>query len=183
MAIRMIPLDYAARSNVRPPNGREAIYEFADFDFAKHVGPDGKLIALWEAAHITRIQIPRPLQLSFAPQQATKLAVHAKAADSLSKALIAIDDAKLWPLLDPLGGGFEFRRIGGSDKLSLHSLGLAVDFDPAHNSRDVRPENTRFGGTPDGLAVVRLFELHGWYWGGRFTTRFDAMHFQFGTGA
>jgi hypothetical protein len=180
----MIPLDYASRSTVRPPNGREAIYEFAGFNVGQHITAEGKLTVLWEASHITRVPLPRPLKLSYAPEvSATKIAVHVKAAESLSKALVAIDDAKLWPLLDPFGGGFEFRRIGGSDKLSLHSLGLAIDFDPAHNARDQRPENTRFGGTPDGLAVVRLFELHGWFWGGRFTTRFDAMHFQFGTGA
>lgn len=62
--------------------------------------------------------------------------------------------------------------------LSMHSWGIAVDFDPQRN---------RMGGT-DGqtkgpsmlrkhMAFVEVFEAAGWTWGGRWNTQ-DDMHFQ-----
>lgn len=180
----MIPMDYAVRCDVKPPTSRKEAYDFAGWDPAIHLGYDGRPLPVWEATNIQRLVIPKPLKLSYADVSVTRVAVHRKAAPSLFKALVEIDNAGLWEFLSPFGGGFEFRRIGGSDELSLHSLGLALDFDPKANARDLPADQSRFGRSGEGRAVVRLFELHGWYWGGRFKapSRPDAMHFQFATG-
>ena len=64
------------------------------------------------------------------------------------------------------------RRIGGSRRLSMHSFGVAVDFDPRLNP---------MGGTPsmlrEHLMFVEVFEWCGWTWGGRWKMK-DDMHFQ-----
>lgn len=175
-------LDYAIRLDERPPDGWEATKLFAGWNPERHLGTDGKPIPMWEATNIVRVTLPAPLGLSFMRAQATRVAVHRKAAESLTAALMEIHDAGLWGFLDPFAGGYEFRRISGSTRLSLHSLGLAVDFDPAANPYRGNPDESRFGRSGEGRAVVRLFELYGWYWGGRFKDRPDAQHFQFATG-
>ena len=73
------------------------------------------------------------------------------------------------------GGCYEFRNIGGSHKLSLHSYGAAIDIDPENNPRDKKYQEG-VGMMP--RAVVDIFEAQGWKWGGNFSTRPDCMHFQ-----
>lgn len=67
-------------------------------------------------------------------------------------------------------GCFNIRKIRGSKKRwSLHSFGLAVDFNAATNRMGT------FGDMhPD---IVTIFESHGWIWGGNFKRK-DSMHFQ-----
>ena len=58
--------------------------------------------------------------------------------------------------------------------LSLHSWGIAVDFDPALNPMGGKNSKLR---TPEGQAFVQVFTGAGWTWGGGWTMR-DDMHFQ-----
>lgn len=176
-----IPLDLGARCGGRPPDGRAAVYAYAEFDPVQHVRADGTLAPMWEAAWITRMGLPRPLPY-LEGLEVTRIAVHRKVAPCLLKALVEIDRIGLWGHLAPYGGGFNFRRSRGANSLSLHSLGLALDFDPEGNPMGLAADDSRFGISGEGRAVVRLLELHGWYWGGRFESRPDAMHFQFATG-
>jgi hypothetical protein len=179
--VAVIPLDFAIRATERPPDGRAASYAFAGWDPKVHLQQDGRPAPFWEAVNIVRVLLPEPLDY-LDGRQVTRVSVNKRVAPNLQAALRSIYADGLWRFLSPYGGGYEFRRIGGSDKLSLHSLGLALDFDPAANPRDGKPDESRFGASGEGRAVVRLFELHGWYWGGRFESRPDAMHFQFATG-
>ncbi|MDO5500398.1 MAG: M15 family metallopeptidase [Propionibacteriaceae bacterium] len=81
--------------------------------------------------------------------------------------------------LDPATtGGFNCRSIRGSNQPSNHSRGRAVDINWNRN-----PMSTTFrSDIPP--AVVRMWETHGFYWGGRYSTRYDTMHFEyFGTPA
>jgi hypothetical protein len=174
------PLDLGARLPDKPPHGREAVYKFAEFDPNHHIRSDGTLAPMWEAAWITRMGLPRPLPY-LEGIEVTRVAVHRKVAPGLLKALIEIDRAGLWEFLAPYGGGFNFRRVRGGSALSMHSLGLALDFAPDENPMGMDPNETKFGRSGEGRAVVRLLELYGWLWGGRFS-RPDAMHFQYATG-
>lgn len=176
--------EYASRlhlDDVRPAHGREAVYKFAGWEPSQHLRADGTPAPAWEAAWITRIAIPRPLPY-LDGQEITRMAVHRKAAGPLLKALVEIERMGLWDFLAPYGGGFNFRRVRGASALSMHSLGLALDFDPEGNPYKGDPNESRFGASGEGRAVVRLFELYGWYWGGRFTRNPDAQHFQYATG-
>jgi len=67
-------------------------------------------------------------------------------------------------------GCFNIRKVRGSKKRwSLHSFGLAVDFNASTNKMgtfgDMHP------------AVVDIFRCYGWVWGGEFKRK-DPMHFQ-----
>ncbi len=173
--------EFAVRCTQKPPEGRVAAYAFAEFDPQKHISEDGRMVPCWEAAWIQRLALPRPLKY-LDGAEVTRVAVHRKAAPCLLNALVEINRADLWDFLQPYGGGFNFRRIRGASALSMHALGLALDFDPDGNPYHGDPNESRFGKSGEGRAVVRLFELYGWFWGGRFKLNPDAQHFQFATG-
>ncbi len=68
--------------------------------------------------------------------------------------------------------GFSCRAIKGAtgDQPSWHSWGLAVDINATRN-----PLSTRFvSNIPP--PIITLWESCGFYWGGRFTGLYDAMH-------
>jgi hypothetical protein len=119
---------------------------------------------------------------SATPLRVTRFAVHRKAAPFLSAALSEISGEDLWGSIRYYGGGFCPRLIRGASSLSMHALGLAVDFDPLNNPLGAPPERCAFGTSPDGQRVVEIFERWGWFWGGRFSGRTDCQHFQFVTG-
>ena len=70
-------------------------------------------------------------------------------------------------------GGFNFRLMRGSSKLSMHSWGCAVDFDSSRNA---------FGDATPNFAlippVLSAFASEGWTWGGKFHGKPDGMHWQ-----
>lgn len=70
-------------------------------------------------------------------------------------------------------GGFNCRAIRGSNKPSNHSKGKAVDLNWNSN-----PMSSTFK-TNIPPKVVKLWESHGFYWGGRYNGRVDTMHFEY----
>lgn len=68
---------------------------------------------------------------------------------------------------------FCWRRIAGSLAMSNHAFGIAFDINPAQNPM-------RFGKLKTDIPsyIVRAFEDQGFRWGGRYTVRKDAMHFE-----
>jgi len=80
----------------------------------------------------------------------------------------------------PLGGSFNWRWIDGTQRLSPHAFGAALDLNPA------RGAYWRWGTRADpGEArrrypreIVRVFEKHGFIWGGKWY-HYDLMHFEF----
>jgi len=84
--------------------------------------------------------------------------------------------------------GFNFRVIEGTTKLSMHSLGRAVDINPMQNpviypngERAPRGAVYRPGkaGTVDpDHPIVREFLKRGWHWGGNFEQPKDYHHFE-----
>jgi len=79
------------------------------------------------------------------------------------------------------GGGFNWRVIAGTDQLSVHSFGAALDINVdfsdywrwAGVNADPIPYRNRIP-----LAVVALFEAQGFIWGGRWY-HYDTMHFEY----
>lgn len=75
-------------------------------------------------------------------------------------------------------GCFNIRNIRGGGASSLHSWGLAVDFNAAHNPLGVsRTQAIARGLKPFSEAFARCWEDTGWEWGGRWS-RPDMQHFQ-----
>lgn len=87
----------------------------------------------------------------------------------LHKALGLVVERGLAPLVRSWDGCFQLRNKRGAYSASLHSWGLAVDFNAAWN---------RFQHTPTmDPRLVACFEESEFDWGGRWTKP-DGMHFQ-----
>ena len=81
---------------------------------------------------------------------------------------------------------FNYRLIAGTDRLSSHSYGRAIDLNPLQNPYTrldgvVVPQGARYETTEPGTvtdAVATIFEQCGWEWGGRWKNGTDWQHFQ-----
>lgn len=93
--------------------------------------------------------------------------------ERVSKELELMDPA-LRRFLLPVGGGFNWRPIAGTHRLSPHSYGIAVDLNPTKGSY------WRWGGGGEALPweIVEVFERHGFIWGGRWA-HVDSFHFEY----
>lgn len=75
-----------------------------------------------------------------------------------------------------------YRVIKDTDRLSMHSFGIAIDLAPtttqywkdeaSHETDKIGYKNTM------PLSIVRIFEKHGFIWGGRWY-HYDTMHFEY----
>lgn len=145
-------------------------------------GSDGNPSWRWEADHLVRL-VP-PYRMLYAGQPISSFRIHKKCYEATMAALEAIRDAVDG---DPkelakcganvFGGSYNFRLMRGSNKLSMHSWGCAIDLDPARNA--FHDETPNFANYP---FVISAFEKVGAVWGGRWKGRAcDGMHFQFAT--
>ena len=84
--------------------------------------------------------------------------------------------------LFPPAGTFNCRAIAGTDRVSPHGLGIAIDIATArsHYWRWTKPDGA--GRYPYRNAIpkeiVDIFERHGFIWGGRWY-HYDTMHFEY----
>lgn len=102
-----------------------------------------------------------------------RAAIHRVAAPSLRKALTEIQRAGLGHYIKSYAGGFYPRFVRGSQSnLSSHSYGTSIDINAGTNPQGQAP-------TAEQTALAPYFERNGWYWGDRFTSKRDPMHFEF----
>jgi len=86
--------------------------------------------------------------------------------------------------LMPASGGFNCRQIAGTNRLSAHAFGIAVDIAIApadywrwaQRTSGSRAEPLYRNRVP--IEIVDIFERHGFIWGGKWF-HFDTMHFEF----
>lgn len=142
-----------------------------------YIGGDG-LMSHEEAIHwelhlrLVFVKFPSPLQLSFGRpgQLVHAMRCHPAAADGFRAAFRDVHREGLWYELRDYGGCFMVRaKSGDATELSTHSWAIAADFGVRNNPRGVPPRMN--------LAVVQIFESHGFVWGGRWRVP-DGMHFQ-----
>ncbi|QFS83352.1 hypothetical protein FIU97_10975 [Roseivivax sp. THAF40] len=86
------------------------------------------------------------------------------------------------PAFTQVGGGYAWRRIAGTDRLSAHSYGIAVDVNAALGGY------WRWSGAKEGAVgaydnripwrLVEAMERRGFIWGGKWH-HFDGMHFEY----
>ena len=88
---------------------------------------------------------------------------------------------------DNNSSGFNYRFVAGTNRLSNHSNGCAVDINPKQNPQIIEGTASPSGsvydikikGTIDkNSIVVKLFKMKGWNWGGDWKTRTDYQHFE-----
>ncbi len=93
---------------------------------------------------------------------------------------------------------FNYRKIAGTETLSKHAYGLAIDINPRINpyivGNRVSPENAKIYRNRNRKTnkgkyrrymihkndkIVKIFERHGFSWGGDWTSRKDYQHFEY----
>jgi hypothetical protein len=141
-------------------------------------GRDGNVSPAWYEANITKIT--PPFKVMFGHISMTKLVIHKKCAQSAQRILNSVwdkighDQAKADALgISKFSGSFNYRVIRGGNRLSMHAYACAWDWDA--------PENMMNDSTPlftkdHPFAVAHAEE--NWEWGGLWTGRSDAMHWQ-----
>lgn len=77
---------------------------------------------------------------------------------------------------------YEYRVIKDTDRLSMHSFGIAIDLAPAKTQywkgeASAETAKISYKNTMP-LSIVRIFEKHGFIWGGRWY-HYDTMHFEY----
>lgn len=83
---------------------------------------------------------------------------------------------------------FNYRKVAGKDKLSNHSFGFAIDFNPfqnpaVYNDGSSSPKGSNYSKkasgtiTSDNFITLELKKL-GWTWGGDWTSLKDYQHFE-----
>ncbi len=108
-----------------------------------------------------------------------------KASESFSAAMkeltpLANADKSIGSCVYPFGGTYNYRLIAGTNQLSPHSFGIAVDL--AVNKKDYwkwaakSDGNKRLGVYPE--EIVKIFEKNNFIWGGKWG-HFDIMHYEY----
>lgn len=81
-------------------------------------------------------------------------------------------------------GTFYWRKIQGTDRLSAHSFGIAIDIGIEHadywrwKHKDATETSEIAYENRIPMEIVGIFEKHGFIWGGRWY-HFDTMHFEY----
>lgn len=129
--------------------------------------------------NLAMFQCPYPLRLAWEPSTViTKFTCHKLCIPDLTS--IFQDIINLYGSLgrvkaarmDLFGGCYAMRDMRGSNNISRHSWGIAVDLDPDQNGLFAKKPPATM---PDD--VIDIFQKHGWKSGGRAWGR-DYMHFQ-----
>ena len=89
---------------------------------------------------------------------------------------------KLHRYFTPHSGGFVWRNIKGTNRLSVHSFGAAIDIAVKYSNYWKWGQKSRanliFYQNQIPIDVVRIFEKYGFIWGGRWYHH-DTMHFEY----
>lgn len=136
----------------------------------------------------TEAEVTRDLrQVSYTgPTQRARFAMTTRycVAQQLQAALhlIADEGSEMDKYFHAVGGSFNWRRIAGTERLSTHSFGIAMDLNPGLGGY------WRWSGRTEGDAgeyateipqeLVHHMERFGFIWGGKWH-HFDGMHFEY----
>jgi peptidoglycan hydrolase-like protein with peptidoglycan-binding domain len=128
------------------------------------------------------IEIPFDMYLTWPPyQRVRRMSLHTKVADSALRVFENIatiynarERAEIG--IDKFGGSLNVRKMRRGTTYSMHSWGIAIDFDPARNGLDVHSPQARLSHA-DAIPFWKAWETEGWISLGR-ARNFDWMHVQ-----
>lgn len=133
---------------------------------------------------LRQVKLALPFAMRLAWDKGTPIraiSVHEKVHDSAARAFERIADAydeaarkKLG--LDLFGGSLNVRQMRGGSSYSMHSWGIAIDFDPERNQLKWGRDRARLA-QPDAETFWKIWEGEGWVSLGRAQNR-DWMHVQ-----
>jgi hypothetical protein len=117
--------------------------------------------------------------LTSVPLFTQKVRVHQRVRGPLLRVVERLEPVKtradVRALFTDIGGTFNPRNIAGTDRLSAHAFGIAIDLN-TKKSRYWRDNSEYRNEIPK--EVVEAFEQEGFIWGGRWK-HFDTMHFEY----
>lgn len=88
------------------------------------------------------------------------------------------------PYVAKIAGTFNWRKIAGTDRLSMHSFGMTMDINTKFSHYwqwdcKCKNEDVVLGyNNKIPLKLVEIFEKHGFVWGGKWY-HYDTMHFEY----
>ena len=94
------------------------------------------------------------------------------------------DELDLKPYLVSIGGTFNWRPIKGTQRLSTHSYGIAIDINTNKsdywqwNCNCTDEENKVIYKNRIPQIIIDIFEKNGFIWGGKWY-HYDTMHFEY----
>lgn len=133
-------------------------------------------------ANQVRVPIPWAAALSWNPASPVReISLHRKVADSTSRVFERIhreigEDQIRNLGLHLFGGSLNVRRMRNGGAWSMHSWGIAIDWDTERNQLTWGRDRARLG-KPDAEPMWRIWEDEGWVSLGR-TRNYDWMHVQ-----
>lgn len=104
-----------------------------------------------------------------------------KKLQAVSDELDALPDHFKRYLIEP-AGTFNWRKVSGTNRLSPHSFGIAIDINTKQadywkwKNPDPNEKQTYRNRIP--MEIVEIFEKHGFIWGGKWY-HYDTMHFEY----
>jgi hypothetical protein len=135
-----------------------------------------RIVDGWDSENIIRVGIPQLKRVEYAPTRC-EIDFHQKAAPQLQSLFADWETREVLPFVKTWGGSFVPRFIRGSrTTLSNHAYGTAFDINVPWNMLGHMPARVGEAGTVRPL--VRTAEEHGFFWGGRYASRKDGMHFE-----
>lgn len=130
----------------------------------------------------TMLILPFPMRIAWDKRTTIKrFSIHEKVHDSAARVFNRIadaydHDARQRTGIDLFGGCLNVRRMRGGTSWSMHSWGIAIDFDPERNQLKWGRDKARLA-QPDCATFWRLWEEEGWVSLGR-ARNYDWMHVQ-----
>ena len=130
----------------------------------------------------TSLILPYPMKIAWDLRKTvTKITLHEKVHDSAKRCFdriaAAYSPAQRSELgLDLFGGSLNVRKMRGGSAWSMHSWGIAIDFDPARNQLKWGKDKARLAKS-DCNIFWRIWEEEGWVSLGRLRN-YDWMHVQ-----
>lgn len=130
----------------------------------------------------TRLQLPYPHRLAWDLRKSVhSFSSHSRVCDSTERVLSRVLDhygmERIRELvLDRWGGCLSLRKMRGGSQWSMHSWGIAIDYDPDRNRLQWGRAQAAFA-RPEFDAWWRFWEEEGWVSLGR-TRNYDWMHVQ-----
>lgn len=128
----------------------------------------------------TTLHLPFPMKIAWDKSHVIKkFSVHRKVHDSALRCFVKIaqtySEAERTALgIDLFGGCLNVRKMRGGNSWSMHSWGIAIDFDPERNPLRASKKTARLA-KPDAVAFWNIWEAEGWTSLGR-KYDFDFMH-------
>lgn len=157
------------------PHGYEEIVNVYG-DLARWIDRHGELSPAWEREKLQYLHLPFSMQLAWAPHlRVDRIRCHRVIVPVLAEIFDTIHHHHLEDEVEFFGGCFQFRPKRLGNKFSLHSWGVAIDFNPQTNQMGTKGNMS--------LNIVTIFKEFGATWGGDWSGKNkDPMHFQFASG-